>query len=146
MVRHHLKKSAISEWPSKSLVLVSIDRTHVISYQSSIVTISLLHRFWNTITYFPQILRGHVTLNTPILWNFNMHLAVLITIKLHTKFEMSSFICLEVGHVTLTTPTWWTVCHSSEGYYYYFTWTTGIQKFEVSSISCSKDILLGEKF
>jgi len=29
----------------------------------------------------------------PILQNLNMHMVVLITINVHTKFEISSFIC-----------------------------------------------------
>jgi len=42
-------------------------------------------------------------------------MAVFFAVNLQTKFEMSSFICskdmawaqdIEMGHVTLTTPTW----------------------------------------
>jgi len=47
-------------------------------------------------------------------------MAVLFTFNLQTKFEMASFIRsndmawaqnVEMGHVTLTTPTWGTVSH-----------------------------------
>ena len=68
------------------------------------------------------MLRSHDPECTLIMRNFNTHMVVLITINLHTKFEMY-VICskdmtgtnnVETGHVTLTTPTWETV-KSSEG-------------------------------
>ena len=73
---------------------------------------------------------------------------VLYTVILQTKFEMSSFIRskdiawapnVDMGHVTLTTPTWGTVSHekanTSRGRLVY--------KIEVSSCSRCRDILGG---
>jgi len=52
-----------------------------------------------------------------------MHVRERITVYLHTKCEMSSFVRtkdmtwapkkLDMGHVILTTPTWGTVSHQS---------------------------------
>jgi len=39
--KYYLKSPAMSEWPSVSLVLVPTDRPRTVSYQPSIVTMSL---------------------------------------------------------------------------------------------------------
>jgi len=86
-----------------------------------------------------------------ILRNFNMYVLVLITINLHINFEMSSFIRskdmtgpqnVEIGHVTLTMPTWGKLVNKRLVLHM----VNSCTKFEVSSFSHSRDISGGVKF
>jgi len=80
---------------------------------------SILNHLWDISTYFPKILRGRITPNAP---KYCRILRVLITINLHTRFEMSIFICSKGmtkmispksrnGSRDLTMPTWGAVSH-----------------------------------
>jgi len=102
-----------------SLILMPFDRTHVISYQPSIVTrpISLSCTVSEILALISKHLRGHVTLNEPpILQIFNTCIAgrpLLLTLNLQTKLKClasapkirSGPQDVKIGHVTLTTPT-----------------------------------------
>jgi len=80
-----------------------------------------------------------------------MHALVLLCINQYTKFEVPSFTNYKhmmigakfrKGHVTLTTPLFWVVCHCRIGFDIAYL----REKFDDYSFSQSRDILGASKF